>query len=160
MKNKNRLKTIVLLLVGILSGGGIGLGIGINIGMKQSNMLSAVLEYESFNEPFRALLSEGDCPAVREALIKHILLVNKYKDLPETPLSGKIGYSDISISYARLARLEKKNGNTDLARSHMEKAVEACQKAEWKDCSEEQILSVSRKFEEKAPIPCITIDEY
>lgn len=149
----------MLLLAGIIAGGSIGVGIGTNIGMKQSNMLSAAIEYNAFDEPFRLVLSEGDCPAVREALTKHISLVNKYKDMPETFFSGEIGYSDITISYARLARLENKVGNSELAKSHREKAVEACQKAQWKDCSEENILSVSRMFEQKSSIPCIANDE-
>jgi len=159
MKNRNTLKTSVLLLAGILAGGSIGLGIGINIGMKQKNMLSAVMEYEAFDEPFRLVLSEGECPAVKEALTKHITLVNKYKDIPETFFSGTIGYSDITISHARLARLEKKLGNTELSRSHIERAIEACRKAQWKGCSEEEILAISRVLEEKSPIPCIANDE-
>lgn len=159
MKNKNTIKNIVLLAVGILVGGSIGFGIGFNLGMKSKNMLSAAIEYKALDEPMKIVLSEGDCQAVREALTKHITLVNKYKDIPDTFLSGTLGYSDITISYVRLARLEKKLGNTDLAQSHFEKAVEACRKARWKDCSEENILSVSRMFEKKSPIPCISNDE-
>jgi len=159
MKNKNTMKTVVLLAIGILVGGSIGLGIGFNHGIKSKNMLSAAMEYKAFDEPMKIVLSEGDCQAVKEALTKHITLVNKYKDIPETFLSGTIGYSDITVSYVRLARLEKKLGNTVLAQSHFEKAVEACRKARWKDCSEENIISVSRMFEKKSPIPCIANDE-
>ena len=133
--------------------------VGFHFGMRSGNMLSSALEYELLSEPIQTVLSQGNCQAVREALEKHISLVSKYKDLPESFLSGAVGYADLTLSYTRLARLEQKSGHISIARDHLKKAREACSKSEWKDCSEENILTTSKFFQEKSPIPCLKNDE-
>ena len=159
MDKKKIAKTTIILLAGILIGGGIGSAIGFHFGMKSGNMLSSALDYELLREPLQMVLSQGNCQAVKEALEKHISLVSKYKDIPESTLFGSIGYADLTLSHARLARLEQKSGNVERAREHIKLAEEACNQSHWKDCSEENILSVSMRFEEKSPIPCLKNDE-
>ncbi len=155
MDTKKSLKTALLLLIGIIVGGGIGSIVGFHYGMRSGSMLSSALDIELFSGPIQTVLSQGNCQAVREALEKHISLVNKYKDLPGTFFSGAVGYADLTLSYTRLARLERKSGSIAIAQDYLKKAKAACNKAEWKDCSEENILTVSRLFEKKSPIPCL-----
>ncbi len=159
MINKKYLKTTLILLIGIIVGGGIGLTVGFHFGMKSGNMLSNALDYELLSEPIKIVLSQGNCKAVREALEKHISLVNKHKDLPGSFISGALGFTDLTISYTRLARLERKSGNISIAREYLKKAKDACNKSGLEDCSEENILTISKLFEEKAPIPCLKNDD-
>ena len=155
MGNKIKLKTVILLLISVIVSGGIGLMTGFHFGIRSGNMLSSTLEYQFFREPILVVLSQGNCQAVKEALKKHISLVNKYKDIPESFFFGSVGSADLILSHTRLARLEQKDGNISIAQEHLKKAKDACNKLEWEDCSEDNMIMISKLFEEKSPIPCL-----
>lgn len=136
-------------------GGGVGLGVGFHLGMKSGILMGSTVEYEWFHRLSKVVLSEGDCEDVKQALESYLAMIEKQKDSPDSFISGAIAYADIVVAHARLARVEQKLGNAGSARWHIELAIEACDKAGWKECSEEKIFSISKSLENNLSIPCI-----
>ena len=74
MKNKKTLKTLAVLLAGIIAGGAIGLGVGFRFGMKSGILLGSTVEYDWFQGLAKVVLSESDCEGVRQALESYLAM--------------------------------------------------------------------------------------
>ena len=117
--------------------------------------MGSTIEYDWFQGLSKVVLSYSDCEGVRQALENYLAMLEKHKDDPDSFPSGEIAYADIVVTHARLARVAQKLGDAESARRHIELAIEACGKTRWKQCSEEEIISVSKRLEKNLSIPCI-----
>jgi hypothetical protein len=102
-------------------------------------------------------MANANCLALKETLNEYLALLEKYKDFERGfILSRTAYYGDKMLTHARLARIERKLGNERETENHMKLAAEACKQRGWEDCSEEKIVSFTRKIEEKNPIGCLS----
>ena len=156
MDRKRFLKVSGLVAALLVIGGSIGFAVGIHMGFKTGGFTASSMEYALSHRQLQVAFSEADCQGVRAALKSHFAVVEKHKDNSQSDFSGTVAYADITLAQARLARVVRKLGEHDIALQHLQAAVEACRKSRWKDCSENYILSVSRRSEQKLPIRCLS----
>ena len=156
MNRKKILKTSGQIVALLVVGGSIGFAVGVRMGFKTGGFTSSTMEYSLSYQQLQIAFSEADCHGVRDALKAHLAVVEKHKDNPDFVFSGTVAYADITLAHARLARVARKLGDEELARQHIQAAVEACRKSGWEDCTKDHILSVSKRTEEKTPIRCLS----
>ena len=60
---------------------------------------------------------------------------------------------DKMLTYGRLARLVRKNGDELEAKKFMALAVEECNRTSWKDCSYEKIEHTLSELERRSFVP-------
>ncbi|CAB1075501.1 hypothetical protein D1AOALGA4SA_3321 [Olavius algarvensis Delta 1 endosymbiont] len=154
------LKVSGLIVALLIIGGSIGFAIGIHIGFKTGDFTSSTMEYALSYHQLQVAFSEADCQAVRNALKAYLTVVEKHKDNTHSAFSGTVAYTDLTMAHARLARVARKLGEHDIAHQHIQAAAETCRKSRWKDCSEDHILSVSKRFEQKFPIRCLSPEQH
>ena len=155
----NRKKILIvsgLIVALLIIGGSIGFAIGIHMGFKTGDFTSSTMEYALSHHQLQVAFSEADCQGVRNALKAYLAVVEKHKGNTQSAFSGTVAYADITLAHARLARVARKLGEHDIAQQHIQAAAETCRKSRWKDCSENHILSVSRRFEQELPIRCLS----
>ena len=155
MDRKKFLKVSGLIVALLLIGGSIGFAVGIRMGFETGGFTASTAEYALSHHQLQVAYAEADCQGVRGALKAHLAVVEKHKDNPQSAFSGTVAYADITLAHARLARVARKLGEHDAALQHLQAAVEACRNLRWKDCSEDHVLSVSQRLEQKLPIQCL-----
>jgi len=152
-------KVIVIILVVVLLGIACAVGYfwGFQEGIRAGHLTAELAEFTLAHQHIADQMSEADCLALKETLKEYLVLLAKYKDFDRGLVLSRIAYyGDKMLTHARLARIEKKLGNEKEAGSQMKLAVEACKHRGWRDCSEEKIVSFTRKIEEKNPIGCLS----
>jgi hypothetical protein len=102
-----------------------------------------------------AQLSNTNCDGVKAALKDYLALLEKYKNVEGSFISGKAYYIDVMLNHTRLDRIDKGLHNEQEAENHMKLALEACAQANWRECSEDKLIQLTKRFEEKNPIPCL-----
>lgn len=101
-------------------------------------------------------MANADCEGAKKALLEHLALLEKYKGVKDSLISGTVYCVDKMLDHTRLSRIEKQLGNEAAAKHHMKIAIEACTQCGWKGCSEEKLISFSKRLEEKNPIACLS----
>jgi hypothetical protein len=129
-------------------------------GLRAGHLTAELAEFTLFHEHMGDQMANADCLALKETLNEYLALMEKYKGFERgLILSRTTYYADKMFTHARLARIERKLGNKTEARNQMKLAVEACKQRGWRDCSEERIISFTKKIEAKNPIGCLSNSE-
>jgi len=132
---------------------------GVRQGTRVGGMAASVAEVWLFHEHMADQLANADCEGAKKVLREHLALIEKYKDVEGSLFFGTMYYADKMLDHTRLSLIEKKLKNDTAAKNHMKIAIEACTQRGWKDCSEEKLISFSKRLEEKNPIACLESDK-
>jgi len=131
--------------------------LGLRQGLRAGHLTAELAEFTLMHQHIDDQMANANCPALKETLNEYLALLEKYKDFEHgLILSRTAYYGDKILTHARLARIERKLGNEREAENHMKLAVEACKDHGWRDCSEDKIVSFTRKIEEENPIGCLS----
>jgi hypothetical protein len=126
-------------------------------GIRAGHLTAELAEFTLMHQHIDDQMANANCLSLKETLNEYLALLEKYKDFERgVILSRTAYYGDKMLTHGRLARIERKLGNETEARNQMELAVEACKQRGWRDCSEEKIVSFTRKIQEKVPIGCLS----
>jgi len=124
-------------------------------GLRAGGLASSMVEFMSLNPHMGDQLANANCEGVKQALNDYLNLLDKYKDMPGSFMSGTVYYGDKMLTHVRLERIEKHMGHHAEAQKHMALAKEACDHRKWDNCSEEKLFSFAKRLEEKNPIACL-----
>ena len=100
-------------------------------------------------------MTNADCEGAKQAINDYLKVIEKYKNVKDSLISGTSYYSDQMLYHVRLARIEKHMGNHAEGQKHMDIAKEACVQLKRQDCSEEKIIWFAKRLEGKHPIACL-----
>lgn len=101
-------------------------------------------------------MANGDCNGVKESINKYFAVIEKYNHSQKGSYTESTYYADKMLGHLRLARIEEKQGNLKERSKHLELAKEACIHRHGDSCTEEKLILVEKRFEEKHPIACLS----
>jgi len=160
MKRSRKILFIILAVVLLALAGFSGYFYGFQEGIRAGHMTAELAEFTLAHQHLEAQMANAKCLELKESLNEYLMLLEKYKDFERGVfLSRTVYYGDKMLTHARLALIARKLGDEKEASKHMKLAVEACNSRGWKDCSENSIISFTRKIEEKNPIACLSDSE-
>lgn len=91
----------------------------------------------------------SDYEQAQNALLEHVDLLKKVNNIPSAFWTAPYNNLDLAFTYVRLATLEKNHGNTESASKYLKMAIEECEKAESKQCQEDNLTSAVSKFDSR-----------
>lgn len=136
----------------------IGLGFfwGYREGLSGGGFSASMAELQASADGLSLQLEEGTCQTAKKAINAHLGFIERYKGKNELILSETTYNSDKMLGHMRLFLIERHEGNTKEASVHLKAAVDACQHAEMKDCSEKSVLLMAEKWNQSQPMGCLT----
>jgi hypothetical protein len=154
MENKrNKLiifvKYFILLLVGSL----IGLSIGMKLGVSSVHFGKDLAAVARYSEYAGIKYKYAKYPEAKMALLNFINLLDNYKSSTDPMISQSVLTTDKILTYCRLARLSRKNGDDTEAKQFMALAVEECKRTSWKNCSDEKVENILTAVEKNDSLP-------
>jgi hypothetical protein len=129
-----------------------GLIQGISMSERTNSMSELMLAKEHMVEQ----MANASCEGVKQAINDYLKVIERYKDVKDGVTRETIYFGDIMLGHIRLARLEGHLGNSAEKSRHIAIAKEACIHRKVIDCSEENIIRIAKRLEEKNPIACLT----
>jgi hypothetical protein len=151
-------KRILLLVVGLvlvaiacLVSWSYGFKQDIRAGGLTSSMATVMLANQHMDDQ----MTNANCEGAKQAINDYLKVIEKYKDNEDGLITKTAYYGDLMLGNIRLARIEERMGNHAQAQKHMTTAKEACGHRNWEDCSEEKLVSFTKRLEEKNPIACL-----
>ena len=130
---------------------------GFREGIRAGGLTSNIAEFELLNQHMIDQLANANCEGAKQALIEYLKHLDKYRDIKGSLISDPTVYcGGKMLTHVRLARIEEHIGNHAQAQKHMAMAKEACAQRKWKGCSEEELVSFAKRWEEKNPIGCLS----
>ena len=154
----NKWKKILLLFAGLVlvtAACFLSWSYGFRQGMHAGGFTSSMAELMLLNNHIEEQMANANCEGVKQAINDYLKVIEKYKDVKDSFISGTTYYADEMLGHVRLARIEKHVGNLAYVQKHMEKAKEACVQLKRQDCSEEKIIWFAKRLEERHPIACL-----
>jgi len=122
----------------------------------QYQFLNNLLAVSTSGQEYFITYSESNYDKAKEALLGHIALIEKI--IGASKESEKYSWEkqfpmELVVAYARLSLLAEKNNKLEESKEYMSKAVAICQKAGWKDYSEDRIRKMINYLDEHYKIP-------
>lgn len=128
---------------------------GFKQGLSTGGLTSSTAEYMLSDKHIADQVNNASCEGVKQAINDHLQLLERYKDVKGSFISGTTYFGDKMMTHVRLAQIEKHMGNSIEAQKHLDMARQVCTQRQWKDCSEEKLAWFGRKLDEKSPIACL-----
>ena len=91
-------------------------------------------EVRRAGETLEAKMPEADCEAARVLLADFMAVIEKYRDNPNTLISGNAYFSELAIYQIRLAHIARRQGQEADATRYEAEAIESCKKSGWSSC--------------------------
>jgi len=132
---------------------------GFRQGLRAGGVTTSMAEVWLTSEHYGEQLQNANCEGAKDAILKHLSMIEKYRNTEGSIISGAAYYGDKMLDHTRLSLIEARMGNEQAAKKHMTVALEACKGRKWKVCSEERLLYFERKIEEKNPIACLSTEK-
>ena len=151
---KWKLITIYLLItvcIAVVSG-----YVGVKEGMKAGGFTSSMAELMFFSNNLSTQLKNANCEGLKKTYYDYLSMLEKYKNVEDSFMSGTAYHADQTLIHTRLARIERKLNNETVAQKHIKIAQTACEQLDWKDCSENKLIEITKKLEKNNPILCLS----
>lgn len=127
--------------------------IGLRYGVRKALFdrdLTAIATYSLYAE---TQLKNANYPDAKKALLNFIKLLDDSKGSADPMISESILTVDKMLTYGRLARLSRNNGDDIEAKQFTALAVQECKHTSWKDCSDEKVEYVLTELERRSLLP-------
>lgn len=131
---------------------------GFRQGLRAGGLTASMAEEMHNLELYAEQLRNANCEGAKRAIIDHLSMIEKYKNIEGSLSSGKTYFMDKMLDHTRLSVIENHLGNKQLSEEHMDIALESCKGLQWKECTEEKLLYFERRIDEKNPIACLSDD--
>lgn len=151
-------KKLLILFTGIAVAGiacFVSWSYGFRQGIRAGGLTSSMAELMLINQHVTDQMANASCEGVKQSINDYLKVIEKYKDVKDGPITETTYYGDKMLRHIHLALIEEYIGNNAQAQKHMAIAKEACVLRDWKDCSEERLVSFAKRFDEKNPIACL-----
>ncbi len=132
---------------------------GFRQGIRAGGLTASMAEIMHNSELYAEQLRNANCDGAKKAIHDHLSMIEKYKDIKGSLISGSAYLKDKMLDYARLSIIEKNLGNKQNSEKHMDIAIEVCKDLKWKECTEEKLIYFERLIDEKNPIACLSDDK-
>ncbi len=129
---------------------------GFRQGIRAGGLTSSMAEFELLNHHMADQLANANCEGAKQALNDYLKHLEKYRGVQGSFISETVYYGDKMLTHVRLARIEEHMENHAQANNHIAMAKEACAQRNWEDCSEEKMISLANRWDEKNPIACLS----
>ncbi len=130
---------------------------GFRQGMRAGGLTSNMAEFELLRQHMADQLANSNCKGAKQALNDYLKHLEKYRNVQGSLVSDPtVYYGDKMLTHVRLTRIEEHMGNHEQAQKHMTIAKEACAQRRWDDCSDEKMISLAKRWDEKNPIACLS----
>ena len=129
---------------------------GFSQGIRAGGLTSSMAELTLINQHMTDQMGNASCEGTKQSINDYLQIIEKYKNVKDGFITETTYYGDKMLGHIRLARIEEYLGNSAEAQKHMAIAKEACTHRKWKECSEEKLVSFTKRLEEKYPIGCIS----
>lgn len=135
---------------------GVGFFWGFREGLVAGGASSSMAELQASADGMALQLKEGTCENAKKTTIAYLLFLEKYKGKNELILPARTYHADKMLAHMRLFLIEQHEKNAKEAESQFKAAVDACQQAEMKDCSEKNVLLMAEKWNQSQPMGCLS----
>lgn len=155
MNKQNTLKSLGYIIGGICI---LGLGFfwGYRVGLSGGGFSASMAELQASSDGIALQLKEGTCQTAKNAITAHLDFIERYKGKNDLILPAKTYHADKMLGHMRLFLIERHEGNAKEAGNHLRTAMGACQQAEMKDCSENNVLLMAEKWNQSQPMGCLS----
>lgn len=131
---------------------------GFRQGLKAGSLTASLAEVMHYSDFYAEQLRNADCEGVQKAIIDHLAVIEKYKDIDGSLISGEAYFMDKMLDHVRLSMIENHLGNKQSSEEHMDIALKACKELKWKECTKEKLLYFAQRIHKKNPIVCLSGD--
>ncbi len=121
-------------------------------GNAMMTQMALMSRYSTFVDVMR---TNGTKEEYKEALRNFLTATDEAVKQPSSFYDKKMQARDKTLTYERLSRLEKEMGNNAKAEEYFKLATENCNAGEFKSCSPDYIMMISKKLEDKSSITLI-----
>jgi hypothetical protein len=159
MKKVTKISIILLIILILAIACAVCWYIGFKQGVRSGGLLIHVAEIMSAEQHISDQFENANCEGVKQAIQDYLYIIEKYKDVDDSILSDTVYYADKMISHLRLFKIEEYMGNKEESVEQMKLACDACMNRNWKDCSEDNLISYINRLDEKRSIACLENNE-
>ena len=156
-------KQKILKAIGYVIAGACILGLGFLWGFREGVVAggasASMAELQASSDGMTLQLKEGTCENAKRTTIAYLLFLEKYKGKNELILPARTYHADKMLAHMRLFLIELHEKNAKEAESQLKAAVDACQQAEMKDCSEKNVLLMAEKWNQSQPMGCLSSEK-
>lgn len=132
---------------------------GFKQGLSAGGVTTSMAYFMTANDHMTDQMANGTCEGLRESINDYLKQMEKLKDIKNNLFVTESSYNgDKMLSHMRLAKIEEHIGNNTERANHIRIAQEACANRKWKDCSEEKLLDIEKRFAKNHPIACLSSD--
>ena len=151
-----RIALILLLSHAALLVGGFYLGkiVSFSDSMKTANSIGSLAATGMLSEYVKSRLETGSCSEAKEALLTFDRALEDLRKREGARLS-ELYFFDRVLTYTRLAKIARKQGDQALAAQYLSVARKTCSGGKWADCSEKALNDITEQLDRKLPIKCL-----
>jgi hypothetical protein len=125
-------------------------------GMRASGFSMSSAELWLAGQHMSNQMTAANCEGVKKSINDHLTVMEKYKNSNNILFDEKTYYSDKMLDHLRLSLIENKQGNEKEKLKQLAIAKDACaHNGHFKSCSEESLILIANRFQEKNPIACL-----
>ena len=154
--NKKAILKFLGYVIGVICMLGLGFFWGYREGIVAGGFSASMAELELSGERMALQLKEGTCENAKKTTSEYLVFQEKYKGKNELIMPERTYNADKMLSHMRLFLIERHEGNAKEADSHLKAAIDACQHAEMKDCSEKNVLRMAETWNKRQPMGCLS----
>ncbi len=111
------------------------------------NSMVVLSRHQAHVETQRALGNDND---YKNALLTFSNALDQARSFEDSFFDDKLYYTDKTLTYIRLARLQNKIGNQQEFQKYKNLALSFCSKLHWKDCRYESLVDFSKRLEQNS----------
>ena len=83
-------------------------------------------------------------------------MLDQFEERDGALIAGNLSSFDRFITYVRLTKIARKQGDNVRAAEYLSVARNACDDAKWSDCSEQLIMDITARIDKKLSIKCLS----
>ena len=111
------------------------------------NSMMVLSRHQAYVKTQRTLGNDDD---YRNALLTFSNALDQARSYKDSFFDDKLYYTDKTLTYIRLARLQNKIGNQQESQKYENLALSFCSKLHWKDCTYERLVNFSKRLEQNS----------
>ena len=153
---RGRIIVILVLSHAALLVGGFYLGklLSFRDSMKTANSIGSLAATGMLSEYVKSRLESGSCSEAKQALLTFDRALEEFRKGDGVKLSD-LYFFDRVLTYTRLAKIARKQGDQALAAQSLSVARKTCTGGKWSDCSEKALNDITEQLDRKIPIKCL-----
>lgn len=135
----------------VILGAGVGAYAGFEVAKAQSTA-SEMADVAFLSMYVHTQRTEGSDAAYEDALRTYLKYLEDRRTSDSQLFSDRVYNFDSTLTHTRLSVLASKRGARLEAEEHLDRAIQSCAKAGWRDCSGPNLLAVAQRLDKDSPL--------